>query len=307
MFRIWVPDLNSPSYFVAVAAVDLGLFKEEGLNIEFVYKATDGPERMRDGDIQLIGGPAYAATRAFPGWKGVKLLCALSQYSYWFLGLRSDINAKRGDLQALKGLRLSAAETWPILGLRYMLADAGFDLERDNIRLVPPPPAYGAKGYMARNGVDSITQNIADGFWGNGMRVALGESLGIAKLHLDLRRGDGPPGARHYNFPALTASETFIDSHPEAAAGAVRAIVRAQMILKADPSIATEVGKRLFPANEAELIAGLVARDAPYYQAEISNSAVDGLMKFAKGVGLIKDAVPYEDLVATQFRRLWRQ
>ena len=307
MFRIWVPDLDSPSYFVAVAAVDLGLFKEEGLNIEFVYKATDGPERMRDGDIQLIGGPAYAATRAFPGWKGVKLLCALSQYSYWFLGLRSDINAKRGDLQALKGLRLSAAETWPILGLRYMLADAGFDLERDNIRLVPPPPAYGAKGYMARNGVDSITQNIADGFWGNGMRVALGESLGIAKLHLDLRRGDGPPGARHYNFPALTASETFIDSHPEAAAGAVRAIVRAQMILKADPSIATEVGKRLFPANEAELIAGLVARDAPYYQAEISNSAVDGLMKFAKGVGLIKDAVPYEDLVATQFRRLWRQ
>lgn len=307
MFRIWVPDLDLPSYFVAVAAVDLGLFKEEGLNIEFVYKATDGPERMRDGDIQLIGGPAYAATRAFPGWKGVKLLCALSQYSYWFLGLRSDINAKRGDLQALKGLRLSAAETWPILGLRYMLADAGFDLERDNIRLVPPPPAYGAKGYMARNGVDSITQNIADGFWGNGMRVALGESLGIAKLHLDLRRGDGPPGARHYNFPALTASETFIDSHPEAAAGAVRAIVRARMILKADPSIATEVGKRLFPANEAELIAGLVARDAPYYQAEISNSAVDGLMKFAKGVGLIKDAVPYEDLVATQFRRLWRQ
>jgi ABC-type nitrate/sulfonate/bicarbonate transport system substrate-binding protein len=307
MFRIWVPDLDSPSYFVAVAAVDLGLFKEEGLDVEFVYKATDGPERMREGTLQLIAGPAYAATRAFPGWKGVKLLCALSQYSYWFLGLRSDINAKRGDLQALKGLRLSAAETWPILGLRYMLADAGFDLERDNIRLVPPPPAYGDKDYMARNGVDSITQNIADGFWGNGMRVALGESLGIAKLHLDLRRGDGPPGARYYNFPALTASETFIDSHPEAAAGAVRAVVRAQMILKANPSIAAEVGKRLFPADEAELIAGLVARDAPYYQAEISDSAVDGLMKFAKGVGLIKDAVPYEDLVATQFRRLWRQ
>ena len=307
MFRIWVPDLDSPSYVVAVAAVDLGLFKEEGLDVEFVHKATDGPERMRDGDLQLIGGPAYAATRAFPGWKGVKLLCALSQYSYWFLGIRSDINAERGDLQALKGLRLSAAETWPIMGLRYMLADAGFDLERDDIRLVPPPPAYGDKGYMARNGVDSITQNIADGFWGNGMRVALGESLGIAKLHLDLRRGDGPPGARYYNFPALTASETFIDSHPEAAAGAVRAIVRAQKILKADPSVATEVGKRLFPADEAELIAGLVARDAPYYEAEISHTAVDGLMKFAKGVGLIKDAIPYEELVAIQFRHLWKQ
>lgn len=305
MFRIWVPDLDSPSYFVAVAAVELGLFKQEGIDVEFVYKATDGPERMRDGNIELIGGPAYAATRAFPGWKGVKLLAALSQYSYWFLGLRADIKASRGDLQALKGLRISAADSWPVMGLRYMLADAGFDLARDNIRLVLPPPAYGDKGYMARNGVDSITQNIADAFWGNGMRVAIGESLGIAKMHLDLRRGDGPPGARYYNFPALTASEAFIDKHPEAAAAAVRAIVKSQKLLKADPSIATQVGKRLFPADEADLIAGLIERDAPYYDAEITRAAVDGLMKFAQGSGLIREAVPYEQLVATQYSHLW--
>ena len=306
MSRIWVPDLDSPSYFVAVAAVDLGLFKQEGVDVEFVYKATDGPELMRDGKLEFIGGPAYAATRAFPGWKGVKLLCALSQYSYWFLALRSDINAKRGDLSALKGLRISAAESWPKMSLRYMLVDAGLDLERDNIRIVPPPPAYGDKGYQARNGVDSITQNTADAFWGNGMRLALGESLGIAKLHIDLRRGDGPPSARYYNFPALTASQQFIDKHPDAAAASVRAIVKAQKILKADPSIATEVGKRLFPADEAELIAGLIARDAPFYDAEISRAAVDGLMKFAKGAGLINQAVPYEELVATQLSPLWR-
>jgi len=30
-------------------------------------------------------------------------------------------------------------------------------------------------------------------------------------------------------------------------------------------------------------------------------------MKFAKGFGLIKDAVPYEDVVATQFSHLWTQ
>lgn len=307
MVRIWVPDLDSPSYFVAVAAVDLGLFKKEGLDVEFVYRVTDGPERMRDGNLELIGGPAYAATRAFPGWQGVKLLAALAQYSYWFLALRADIKAERGDLQALKGLRISAAETWPIMGLRYMLADAGLDLTRDDIRLVPPPPAYGEKGYMARNGVDAITQNIADAYWGNGMRIALGESLGIAKMHLDLRRGDGPPDARYYNFPALTATDAFIDKYPDAAACAVRAIVKAQKILKADPNIATEVGKRLFPADEADLIADLIARDAPYYNAAISPIAVDGLMKFAKGSRLIKDAIPYERLVATQYSYLWTQ
>jgi hypothetical protein len=46
------------------------------------------------------------------------------------------------------------------------------------------------------------------------MRVALGEQLGLAKLHLDLRRGDGPPGARFYNFPALTVSERLIKDPP---------------------------------------------------------------------------------------------
>ena len=160
---------------------------------------------------------------------------------------------------------------------------------------------------MARNGVDSIIQNTADAYWGNGMRVALGERLGIAKLHLDLRRGDGPPGARHYNFAALTAHERIISEHREVAAGAIRAIVSAQKALKANPSISTEIGKRLFPADEAELIAGLIERDAPFYDAEISHDAVNGLMNFAKGHGLIKDAVPYEDLVAVEFSHLWKE
>jgi NitT/TauT family transport system substrate-binding protein len=306
MFRIWVPDLDSPSYFVAIAAVELGFFQQEGIDIEFIYNTLEGPELMRDGKLDFIGGPAYAGIRTFPDWKGLKLLCALAQYSYWFMAVRSTLDIKRGDLQALKGLRISAAPAWPEMALRYMLADAGIDLERDNVRIVPPPPPYGEKGFMARNGIDAITGNMADAYWGNGMRVALGESLGIAKLHLDLRRGDGPPGARHYNFAALTACERLINEHPEVAAGAIRATVRAQKALKANPSISTGIAKKLFPADEAELIAGLIERDAPFYDAEITHDAVDGLINFAKGYGLIKDAVPYEDLVATQFSHLWK-
>jgi ABC-type nitrate/sulfonate/bicarbonate transport system substrate-binding protein len=138
------------------------------------------------------------------------------------------------------------------------------------------------------------------------MRVALGEKLAIAKMHLDLRRGDGPPGARLYNFPALTVRDSFIDEHPEAAAGAIRAIVRAQKALKANPAISTDVAQKLFPADEAELIAALIERDAPFYDAAISREAIDGLMKFAASSGLIKEAVPYEQMVATKFSHLWQ-
>jgi NitT/TauT family transport system substrate-binding protein len=307
MFRIWVPDLDSPSYFVAIAAVELGFFKQQGIPVEFVYNTNEGPELMREGKLDFIAGPAYAGIRAFPDWKGLKLLCALSQYSYWFLAVRSTLNVKRGDLEAIKGLRISAAPAWPSMALRHMLVEGGIDLERDKVRIVPPPPPYGDKGFMARNGVDTIIQNTADAYWGNGMRVALGEQLGLAKLHLDLRRGDGPPGARYYNFPALTVRESLVSEQREVAAGAIRATVKAQKVLKENPSISTEIGQRLFPADEAQLIAGLIERDAPFYDAEISHEAVDGLMRFARSAGLIKEAVPYEDLVASELSHLWKE
>jgi ABC-type nitrate/sulfonate/bicarbonate transport system substrate-binding protein len=305
MFRLSVADLDSPSYFVAAAAVELGFFKQEGVDteLEVHFGAKDGPEALRDGTLHFFGGPAFAGTRAFPGWKGAKLLCALSQYSYWFLAVRADLDIRKGDIEALKGLRLSASPPWPILSLKYMLNDAGIDLARDNVQIVDAVPmADWAQGQV---GIAAIRQGVADGYWGNGMRVALGEKLGVAKLHLDLRRGDGPPGARWYNFAALTASERFVDEHPEAAAGAVRAIVKTQKALAADPSLAAGIGQRLFPADEAPLIAELIRRDTPFYQAGISKEAVDGLNKFAVGIGLVSEAVPYERMVASQYRNLW--
>lgn len=307
MFRLSVADLDSPSYFVALAAAELGYFEAEGVEVELLreFGATTGMERLREGTLHFFGGPAYAATGVFPGWQGAKLLCALSQYSYWFLAVRADLDVKRGDLHALKGLRISSSMEWPVHGLKHLLAEAGFDLERGDVRIVPAPPTVAGR-WMGHAGVDAIRRGAADGYWGNGMRVALGEKLGIAKLHLDLRRGDGPPGARFYNFPALTVNERLVEQEPDVAAGAVRAIVKTQAALKADPSLSTGIAERLFPPEEVPLIAGLIARDAPFYDATITPEAIAGLNAFAKAAGLIAKPVPYEDLVAVQFRDLWQ-
>ncbi|MGB6537486.1 MAG: ABC transporter substrate-binding protein [Xanthobacteraceae bacterium] len=305
MFRLMVADLDSPSYFVAAAAVELGFFKREGIDTELVrdFGAINGPEALRDGSLHFFGGPAYAATRAFPGWKGAKLLCALSQYAYWFLAVRADLEIKRGDINALKGLRLSASPPWPMMSLKYMLTETGLDLARDGIAILPAPAMKDwAQGHV---GIVAVQQGQADGYWGNGLRVALGEKLGVAKMHLDLRRGDGPAGARYYNFPALSVSERLVNERPEVAAAAVRAIVKTLDALTADPTLAAGVGERVFPADEAPLITELIRRDTPYYQAEITREAVAGLNKFALAVGLISEPVAYEALVATQFRDLW--
>jgi ABC-type nitrate/sulfonate/bicarbonate transport system substrate-binding protein len=307
MYRLVVADLDSPSYFVATAAVELGFFREEGIDaeVEHTYGALNGPERLRNGEVHFLGGPAYMATRAFPGWKGAKLLCALAQYSYWFLAVRADLDIRRGDLDALKGLRISASTAFPEVGLRHLLKQAGIDLDRDNVSIVPMPSTKD-ENLKYRVGVDALAQNIADAYWGNGMRLALGEKLGVAKVHLDLRRGDGPPDARFYNFAALSTTERLIEEHPDVAAGAVRAIVKAQKALKADPSRATAIGERLFAAEAASLIAGLIARDAPFYDPAISPEAIDGINKFAMANALLNEPIAYDRLVASQFRDLWK-
>jgi ABC-type nitrate/sulfonate/bicarbonate transport system substrate-binding protein len=301
-----VADVDSPSYFVASAAVKLGFFKQEGVDVEFIpeYGAKHAPERLREGTIHFLGGPAFAATRAFPGWKGVKLLCALSQYSYWFMGVRKDLDIQRGDIKALKGLRVASSFAFPRTALRHMLINAGIDVDNNEIQIVESLPV---ESHMhSRDGMKAIETNHADAFWGNGMRLALAEKAGLAKVHIDTRRGDGPAGTNYYNFAALTVTDALIEKEPEVAAAAVRAVVATQKALAADPSLAKKVGDELFPGDEAELMPTLIARDAPFYQAEITQEAVDGLNRFALANKLIEQPLAYDELVASGFSELRR-
>lgn len=305
MYRLMVADVDSPSYFVATAAVQLGFFRQEGVEVEFVpeYGARHGPQRLRDGSIHFFGGPAFAATRAFPAWKGAKLLCALAQRSYWFMGVRKDLDIPRGDLAALEGLRISSSFAFPRTALRHMLVEAGLDMDHDAVRIVESLPS--PSEWHSLDGVKAIRENLADGFWGNGMRLALAERAGLAKLHLDLRRGDGPPGAAFYNFAALTVTDALIEREPEVAAAAIRAIRATQRALQADPSLARKVGDALFPGEQAEVMPTLIARDSPFYDAGIGPEAIEGLNRFAMANGLIDRPLAAEEIAATRFSDLW--
>ncbi len=302
--RLGVADVVSPSYFVATAAVQLGFFDAEGVETEFMYEPKSAGDEMRAGTLDFYGLSAYLGLREFKDWQGAKLLCALSHNAYWFLGVRADLGIKQGDVNALKGLRISASGP-PSMLLKQLIKDAGLDEERDNIRIVTPPAPRTGDHNRAGVGVQAIEEGIADGFWGNGMRCEFAVRRGVATRLLDIRRGDGPASARGYTFPALMASDKFIAEHPDAAAGAVRAIVRTQQALRADPSLGTKVGEKLYPPEEASIIRTLVERDAPFYEASISGEAIANVNAFAQKIGLLSKPVPYEQVVATQFRDLW--
>src|SRR5688572_2707991 len=304
--RIAVPDLISPSYFPAIAAVELGYFKQEGLDatIELLFPVTKTYEELREGRLDFVAGAAHAPLYAFRNWDGCKLLAALAQHMYWFLVLRKDLAAKRGDLGAAKGLRIGAAPG-PVDGLKRMLAESGIDPERD-VKIGPVPGTAGAGVSFGVAAAQALAEGKLDGFWANGMGAEMAVRGGVGTLVLDARRGDGPAAARDYTFAAFVTTQKAIEQRPDVVEGAVRALIGAQQALKRDPARATEAARRLFPAAEAGLIAELIRRDAPFYDPAISARSVAALNEFARNLGLLSAAPAYDKVVATRFQHLWK-
>src|SRR5881296_65747 len=290
--RIATPDLVTNSYFPALAAEELGLYREEGLDAHVeLLPSLDAVNALRDGAVDFVAGGAHTTLLAFPGWKGAKLVVALSQGTPWLLVLRADLPARRGDVAAVKGLRIGAAPG-PDRAFLRLLHEAGVDPVRDGVSIAPVPGGVDPGASFGVLAAEALERGAVDGFWANALGSETAVRRGVGKIVVDVRRGDGP-------------TDALIARDPERVAAAVRAIVRAQQILKKEPARATEVGRRRFPPAAADLIAAVVERDLPFYDPRIDERAVTVMNGFARTLGLLTGPVSHERVVATRFRSLW--
>jgi len=221
--------------------------------------------------------------------------------------MRADIEATKGDWSVVKGRTIGAAP-WVDMGLKQLLIDGGIDLARDEVTIAPVPGARPVPGQVVNFGVTAakaLADGLIDGFWANGMGTEVAVTSGAGQVVLDVRRGDGPAGCFDYTMASIAARQSMIDQEPETAAAAVRAIVRAQTMLRADTGLATKVAAKLFPERETALIERLIRRDLPFYDASISPDFVAGMNRFARNIGILTGDPSYEAVVATQFSHLW--
>jgi len=306
--KIALPDLISNSYFPAAAAVELGFFKTEGLDatLELIFPVDKAYRALRDGEVDFVAGSAHSALAAFPRWQGVKLLCAQGQGMYWFLVMHRKFAAKRGDLSVVKGRRIGAAP-WVDMGLKQLLIAAGIDLDVDKVTIAPVPGAQGAGVNFGVTAAKALEDGKIDGFWANGMGAEMAVKRGVGTVVVDVRRGDGPKECFNYTMASIATTDRLIARAREEAASAIRAIIKTQAALKADAARAAEVGRRLFPPQEAELIADLIRRDLPYYDPRISPPFVAAMNQFARKAGILAGEVRYEEVVAVEFSPLWER
>jgi NitT/TauT family transport system substrate-binding protein len=305
--KLAVPDMISNSYFPAEAAVELGFFKAEGLDValELIFPVDKAYAALHDGAVDFVGGSAHSALAAFPRFNGGKLICAQAQGMYWFLIMHADLGAKRGDISAVKGRRIGAAP-WVDMGLRGILIEAGIDLARDGVTIAPVPGAVGAGVNFGLTAAKALEERKIDGFWANGMGAEVALRRGVGTMVLDIRRGDGPKACFNYTAATIATSDALIARAPDQVAAAVRAIVKTQAALKADVTQAKKVGDKLFPPSEAALITDLIRRDLPYYDATLSREFIAGMSAFARREGILDSDLAYENVVAAQFSPLWK-
>jgi NitT/TauT family transport system substrate-binding protein len=300
--RIVVPDLISNSYFPAIAAVELGCLRDEGIEatVDLLFPVDAAYRALANGEVDVVAGSAHSALAAFPEWKGVRLLAAQGQGMYWFLVMRTELGVERNDAAAMRGRRIGAAP-WVDLGLKQLIADAG--LASTDVDVGPVPGAAGAGTNFGLTAARALADGHVDGFWANGMGAEVAIRSGAGTLVIDVRRGDGPAACFDYTFASLAATEAFVDRDRGRAQAVVRALKRAQALLAEDPERAAEVGERVFPAEQAALIADLVRRDAPFYEAEIPERAISGMNRFAREQGLLDGDPRYEEIVAIDIDR----
>jgi ABC-type nitrate/sulfonate/bicarbonate transport system substrate-binding protein len=94
------------------------------------------------------------------------------------------------------------------------------------VQIMPIPGAAGPNVSFGLSAAKALEEGKLDGFWANGMGCEVALRRGVGTMVLDVRRGDGPPAARHYTFSALVTTEKKIREQPEAARAAIRALMK---------------------------------------------------------------------------------
>jgi ABC-type nitrate/sulfonate/bicarbonate transport system substrate-binding protein len=194
--RIATPDLVTNSYFPALAAEELGIYREEGIEAHLeLLPSLEAVNALRDGVVDFVAGGAHTMLLAFPQWKGARLVVTLSQGTPWLLVLRADLPARRGDIGAVKGLRIGAAPG-PDRAFRRLLAEVGLDPARDSITIGPVPGALEAGASFGVVAADALERRVVDGFWANALGSETAVLRGVGRIIADVRRGDSPRSPR---------------------------------------------------------------------------------------------------------------
>lgn len=287
---------HSIFYAPQYAAIELGYFKEEGIELTLVTgfgaDKTLTAVVSGDADIGFMGSEAsiYAYSQGASDY--VINFAQLTQRAGNFLVAREEMPAFTWD--DLKGKKVLGGRKggMPEMVFEYILKENGIDPEKDltiiqNIDFGSTAPAFA-------DGRGDFTIEFEPG------ATSL-ESEGKGHVIASLGKDSG-----YVPYTAFSAKKSYLKENPDVIQRFTNALQKGMDYVRShSPSETASVIKPQFPETTLEMITTIVTR---YYEQDtwksnliFEESSFDLLQDILESAGELEKRAPYKDLITTEF------
>lgn len=284
------------AYLPVYVAIDKGYFAAEGLDVKTI--TLDGGSSHTNAVLggqafAFIGGPEHDAFAKLKGGELRSVISVVNRGDTYVMAKKGSEPKDKDMASYLKGKKIATylVGSTPNSITRYLLAKWGIDANKD-VTLIETNAA-GVLAAMAAGQADVgmstepiITRGAEQGVWGEPI--------------YSIPKEMGP-----YAYSTLNVRYESITKDPKTVQAFVRAMMRALKEAHDDPAETLKVAQKEFPTMAPATLKRTLDR---YYANEIWSR--DGLVseqswKTAKavvtGAGLLKQDVPYSDVIDMQF------
>jgi NitT/TauT family transport system substrate-binding protein len=302
---IKIAGVNLMTFSPAFLAKSLGYYEDEGLDVTIVSTESG------DASVSaLLGGSVVAVTTGFDtpielATKGqaVQSLAGLEMATiYAFVGGNTFPDIPADDPQAfvnaMRGKRFGVAasgSTGDTIA-RGVFSEYGLNPDKD-VTIIAVGTGAEASAALRAGAVDALVSYEPD--------LTQITEAGIGRVVFDLRNTSKETTYSKLPTSTLQATKKWIDANPEVATKLVRAVTRANNTLREDPQTALPALQQMFTELDPQLVAEIYRASQSHFTSEISAATYAAAMEIYHQTGLIKEDVPYQDVVATQFADVW--
>lgn len=291
--------VHSVGYLPLYAAIDLGLFAEEGLEVEVTTLTGGGHVNATlAGEVfGFIGGPESGAVANVKGSDLVAVANVVNRGNVYFVAKAGTEPAEGADMaEYLTGKTIVGGRYGgtPNAILRHILITEGLDPEAD-VELIEVEDSSAIPSVIAQGQADVAV--VAEPQLGLGIQQGLWGEPFLNPLQLL-----GP-----YAYSSIVVPRETVDSDPDLVQRFVTALAQAQQRIEEDREYAEELAAAQFPTMEPAVLSATLDRayaDSLWGGTALSEEAVETALEVARNGEILDDSdVPQSfDVIAdTQF------
>jgi NitT/TauT family transport system substrate-binding protein len=303
--NIKIAAINLLTFSPVYVAKELGYFKQEGLNVTIVQSQSGAASVQA-----MLGRSVQAATAGFDtpvtltkqGQQVQSLVGMEMETIYAFVGGSSfpqvpadDPKAFAGAVKGKKFGVASAGSTGDVIA-RGLFKEYGLNPDKD-VNIIPVGTGAAASAALKSGGVDALISYEPD--------LTQITSSGAGRIVFDLRTTKTEKKYSQLPTSTLEATTSWIKSNPDTATALVRAVAKADKVLRTQPTVALSTLKKLYPDLSAAQVTSIYKTSQSHFRPQIPQSVYNSALSIYKESGLVTSDVAYDKVVATKFTADW--